>query len=240
MMQQYLQIKGQHEDAILFFRLGDFYEMFFEDAKLVSSELDLVLTGKDCGLEERAPMCGIPHHSAEIYIKKLIDRGYHVAICEQMENPAQAKGIVRRAVVRVISPGTVIESSMLDEEKNNFICSIHREGSSAGICFCDISTGEIYANCIPNDVERGLINEIGRFVPSEIISNAEFLQCKGVMGFVREKIRASCSVVEGEQAFEDMKDCGTMANAKSKGLVRSEGKEYVMKDGDIVNFLFNV
>ena len=205
-MQQYLNIKEQHKNEILFFRLGDFYEMFFEDAKLVSSELELVLTGKDCGLSERAPMCGIPHHSAEVYIKKLIDRGYHVAICEQMENPAQAKGIVRRAVVRVISPGTVIESSMLDEEKNNFICSIYREGDTAGVCFCDISTGEIYANCIADDVERGLVNEIGRFVPSEIISNTEFSKLKGVMSFVKEKIRASFSTVEGEQSFDAMKD----------------------------------
>ncbi|MBR2735581.1 MAG: DNA mismatch repair protein MutS, partial [Clostridia bacterium] len=125
MMQQYLNIKSNYKDSILFFRLGDFYEMFFEDAKLVSQELDLTLTGKDYGQKERAPMCGIPYHSCEAYIARLVSKGYKIAMCDQVENPATAKGIVKREVVRVITPGTVMEDSMLDESKNNYICSIN-------------------------------------------------------------------------------------------------------------------
>ena len=127
MMQQYYKIKEDNKDSILFFRLGDFYEMFFEDAKIVSKELELTLTGKSCGLEERAPMCGVPFHSCESYIARLVQKGYKVAICEQMENPADAKGIVKRDIVRVITPGTVLEASMLDEGKNNYICCVYAE-----------------------------------------------------------------------------------------------------------------
>ena len=125
MMQQYMEIKDQHPDDILFFRLGDFYEMFFEDAKLVSRELELTLTGKNCGLEERAPMCGVPFHSADTYIARLVEKGYRVAICEQTEDPASAKGLVRREVVQIVTPGTVLSSAMLRENENNYIASIH-------------------------------------------------------------------------------------------------------------------
>ena len=145
MMQQYLKIKDENKDSILFFRLGDFYEMFFEDAKLASQELELTLTGRDCGLEERAPMCGVPYHSCEGYIARLVQKGYKVAICEQMEDPSKAKNIVKRDIVRVVTPGTVIESSMLDESCNNYISCIYSEGNNAAMCFCDISTGELYA-----------------------------------------------------------------------------------------------
>ena len=124
MMEQYFQIKQNYPDTLLFFRLGDFYEMFFEDAKIASKELELVLTGRDCGQEERAPMCGVPFHSADSYIAKLVSRGYKVAICEQVEDPATAKGIVKRDVVRIVTPGTVIESNMLDESKNNYLASV--------------------------------------------------------------------------------------------------------------------
>ena len=124
MMRQYLEIKEQNKDSILFFRLGDFYEMFFDDAKTASDELDLVLTGKDCGLEERAPMCGVPFHSCEGYIARLVERGYKVAICEQTEDPAKAKGLVKRDVIRVITPGTVIEDTMLDESRNNYLAAV--------------------------------------------------------------------------------------------------------------------
>ncbi|MEF2794984.1 MAG: DNA mismatch repair protein MutS, partial [Hydrogeniiclostridium sp.] len=123
MMRQYVEMKEKNPGTILFFRLGDFYEMFFEDAKLVSRELDLTLTGRDCGQEERAPMCGVPFHSAENYIARLVQKGYKVAICEQLEDPALAKGLVKRDIIRVITPGTVLESTMLDESKNNYICS---------------------------------------------------------------------------------------------------------------------
>ena len=145
MMNQYFKIKEQYKDALLFFRLGDFYEMFFDDAVTASRELELVLTGRDCGQDERAPMCGVPFHSAEGYIARLVAKGYKVAICEQTEDPATAKGIVRRDVVRVITPGTVTESSMLDEGKNNYIGCIFVEKKAAGLAFADISTGELQA-----------------------------------------------------------------------------------------------
>ena len=141
MMQQYLAEKDNYPDHILFFRLGDFYEMFFEDALTASRVLEITLTGKDCGLEERAPMCGIPYHSAEIYVKKLIESGYRVAIAEQTEDPALAKGIVKRDVIRIVTPGTLVESSMLDEGKNNYIASIYCENKSATVAFADMSTG---------------------------------------------------------------------------------------------------
>ena len=141
MMQQYLEIKKQHKDEILFYRIGDFYEMFFDDALTVSRELDLTLTGKQCGLEERAPMCGVPFHSYEGYVARLISKGYKVAICEQMEDPAKAKGLVKRDIIRVVTPGTVIESSMLQDDKNNYIASIFLKGGAAGLCFADVSTG---------------------------------------------------------------------------------------------------
>ncbi len=148
MMQQYFEIKKQHPDKLLFFRLGDFYEMFYDDAILASKELELTLTGRDCGQAERAPMCGVPFHSYESYVAKLIEKGYKVAICEQMEDPALAKGLVKRDVVRVVTPGTVIEQSMLQDDKNNFIASILIEEERAGLCFADVSTGEAHVTCI--------------------------------------------------------------------------------------------
>ena len=140
MMQQYLQIKEQHKDALLFFRLGDFYELFFEDAITASKELEITLTGRDCGLEERAPMCGVPYHSVEGYISRLIEKGYKVAICEQLEDPSKAKGIVKRDVVRIITPGTLVETSMLDEKSNNYLVSLCRGGEIWGLSIADVST----------------------------------------------------------------------------------------------------
>ena len=172
MMQQYLKVKEQYKDAILFFRLGDFYEMFFDDAKTASRELELVLTGRDCGQEERAPMCGIPYHAADSYIARLVAKGYKVAVCEQTEDPAAAKGIVTRDVIRVHTPGTVIESSMLDEGKNNYLCCLYLEPSSAGVCFADVSTGEIHVTQFSGkQTEDRVINELARFSPSELLIN---------------------------------------------------------------------
>ena len=145
MMKQYLEIKEKYPDCILFFRVGDFYEMFFEDGKTASRALELVLTGKDCGLSERAPMAGVPHHAAEVYAAKLIEKGYKVAICEQLEDPKTAKGIVERGVIRILTPGTIVESNLLEEKKNNYIMSICKSGLYFGISVCDISTGEFYA-----------------------------------------------------------------------------------------------
>ena len=191
MMKQYFEIKKNYEDTILMFRLGDFYEMFFEDAKIVSSELELVLTGRDCGLEERAPMCGVPFHSVDTYLARLIAKGYKVAICEQMEDPAATKGIVRRDVVRIVTPGTVIESNMLDETKNNFLCSIFYRDSSCGLCFADVSTGAIHLTDIDGKtMQTKIINELGRFNPSEIILNREAVGLKSVTAFISDKCSA--------------------------------------------------
>ena len=145
MMQRYLETKEQYKDCILFYRLGDFYEMFFDDAIIAARELEITLTGKDCGQEERAPMAGVPHHAAEMYISRLIAKGYKVAICEQLEDPKTAKGIVKRGVIKVVTPGTIIDSNMLEERKNNYIMSIYKTGIYFGISVCDISTGEFYS-----------------------------------------------------------------------------------------------
>lgn len=170
MMGQYLDIKEKHKDSILFFRLGDFYEMFFDDAKTVSQELDLVLTGKDCGLKERAPMCGVPYHSCEAYISRLVAKGYKIAVCEQTEDPSKTKKLVKRDVVRVITPGTVIEDGMLDETRNNYLAAVCLGKTSFGVCFADASTGEVNVTEIPeDDREKRLIDEIMRFSPSEIL-----------------------------------------------------------------------
>ena len=168
MMQQYLRIHEQYSDCLLLFRLGDFYELFFEDAKTASRELELTLTGKDCGLEERAPMCGVPYHSVNTYIEKLISRGYKVAICEQMEDPATAKGLVDRDVVRVITAGTVTDPTMLEDKANNFLMSVYLDGKKAGLAYTDVSTGEFYVM----EPEINLLRaQISRVHPMEIISN---------------------------------------------------------------------
>ena len=190
MMEQYLKIKEQHKDHILFFRLGDFYEMFFDDAILVSRELELTLTGRACGLDERAPMCGVPFHSYESYVARLIAKGYKVAICEQMEDPALAKGLVTRDVIRVITPGTVIESSMLRDDRNNYIASIWlpAEGDG-GVCFADVSTGVIRTTLIPAaDKQNALLAELGRFWPSEVIFNPAMLDGGAVTAFMKRQL----------------------------------------------------
>ncbi len=192
MMRQYLEFKEKHKSHILFFRLGDFYEMFFDDAKTVSRELELTLTGRDCGLDERAPMCGVPYHSADTYIARLIAKGYKVAVCEQMESPSEAKGIVRREVVRLISKGTIIDADMLDEGRNNYLCSIFLEGSSAGVCFSDVSTGAVYLNELHGeDIVEQLVNELTRFSPSEVIANGAVLSCTYLLDYIRDRLTAS-------------------------------------------------
>ena len=159
MMKQYIEVKKDNLDTIIFFRLGDFYEMFFEDAENISKELELTLTGKNCGLDERVPMCGIPYHAADIYINKLIDKGYRVAICEQMEDPKTTKTLVKRDVVQVVSSGTRMNSDMLDEKSNNYIGSILDLKYSYVVCYSDITTGEVNAFIKEKD-ENGIVNEI--------------------------------------------------------------------------------
>ena len=190
MMQQYFEVKNQYPDFLLFYRLGDFYEMFFDDAITASRALELTLTGRDCGEAERAPMCGVPFHSADSYIGRLIEKGFKVAICEQMEDPAQAKGLVRRDVVRVITPGTVIESTLLPEQKNNYLCSLYVGSNEFGLCFADISTATVFATVLDGaDAEDRLLAELGTYAPREVIANlgasrfpnaADYLASRGV------------------------------------------------------------
>ena len=223
MMQQYFEMKKQNPDTILFFRLGDFYEMFFDDAKLVSRELDLTLTGRDCGQEERAPMCGVPFHSYETYVARLVQKGYKVAICEQMEDPAKAKGLVKRDIIRVITPGTVLESSMLDEAKNNYICSVCVRGERAGCCFADISIGEVHGVLLSGSLQELLKNELSRFSPREILLNPEGLDLKELPQFIRDRLCASLELLE-ETEF---------AAENSVPLVLSQFKKSSLEEMDL-------
>jgi len=170
MMQQYLDVKEKHKDCIVFFRLGDFYEMFFEDAQLASRELELTLTGKDCGLSERAPMCGVPYHAASTYVSRLIEKGYKVAICEQMTDPALSKGLVERDVIRIITPGTVVEPALLDEKSNYYILCVAFQGKDAALAYTDVSTGEFTVHLL-KDAEKRLRDELTRIRPHEILTN---------------------------------------------------------------------
>ena len=202
MMQHYLDTKNQYKDCVLFYRLGDFYEMFFEDAEIVSKELELTLTGKDCGQDKRAPMSGIPHHAADSYIAKLIEKGYKVAICEQVEDAKEAKGMVKREVVRVVTPGTVIESNLLDEKKNNYIMAIYKSGLYFGISVCDVSTGEFLATQIVehNNFAR-LLDEISRYSPAEIIVSEMMFNSKTEIEKIKERFKTYISL-ESEESFD--------------------------------------
>ncbi|MBR4935352.1 MAG: DNA mismatch repair protein MutS [Anaerotignum sp.] len=176
MMQQYFEIKENYKHCLLFFRLGDFYEMFFEDAVIASKELEITLTGRDCGQEERAPMCGVPFHSADGYIARLVEKGYKIAICEQVEDPKVAKGLVKRDVVRVITPGTVVDNTVLDETKNNYILSVFSSNSGYGIAVCDVTTGEFQTTEFGSvQAAAKILDETARFSPAELICNTEFL-----------------------------------------------------------------
>lgn len=190
MMKQYLEIKEKYRDSILFFRLGDFYEMFFEDAITASKELEIALTGRDCGQKEKAPMCGIPFHSADTYIAKLIEKGYKVAICEQVEDPSKAVGLVKRDVVRVITPGTVIDPNMLDEKKNNYLCCIFLDEKGYGLAYVDVSTGDFFTTegILENvDIIDALFDELGKIMPTEIICNNFFYDNEIISSKIRQR-----------------------------------------------------
>ncbi|MBQ1687207.1 MAG: DNA mismatch repair protein MutS, partial [Ruminococcus sp.] len=200
MMKQYFQIKEQNKDCILFYRLGDFYEMFYEDAKIASRELELTLTGRDCGQEERAPMCGVPFHSCEGYIARLVAKGYKVAICEQTEDPKTAKGLVKRDIIRVITPGTVMEQSMLEEGKNNYISCLYAEQKIIGLCFCDISTGELYVTEITGkDAANILANQLSSYSPREILLGGDIIKIKSLPGFIKSKLSAGVEMLEDDR-----------------------------------------
>ena len=205
MMQNYLNTKAQYKDCILFYRLGDFYEMFYDDAITASRELEITLTGKACGTEEKAPMCGVPFHAAEIYISRLIAKGYKVAIAEQLEDPKQAKGIVKRDVIRVVTPGTVIETNMLEEKKNNYIMGIVKKGLYYGLAICDISTGDFYATQIklPENNFEKLLDEYARFVPAEIVVNETMGLSTKEIDIMKDRNNTFVTIRENEMFSED-------------------------------------
>ena len=200
MMRQYFAMKEKYPNTILFFRLGDFYEMFFNDAKTVSRELELTLTGRECGQDERAPMCGVPFHSAESYIAKLVAKGYKVAICEQLEDPKLVKGLVKRDVIRVITPGTVLENSMLDEARNNYLCSLCCREGAAGMCFADVSTGKLTVAQLRADsqdaLSRQITDRLARYTPSEILVDPQAAGLTGALDFIRDRLRASVETLD--------------------------------------------
>lgn len=230
MMQKYLETKESYPDCILFYRLGDFYEMFFDDAITVSRELELTLTGKDCGLEERAPMCGIPHHAAENYLARLVSKGYKVAICEQLEDPKATKGIVKRGVIRVVTPGTVVDSNMLEERKNNYIMSIYKSGIYFGISVTDITTGEFYSSQI-KEVNNFplLLDEIARFSPSEIIINTMMERSVEELSKIKERFEnVYISQVKDEYFKEDYEDL------KNRFQIKKENQENITNLDDLL------
>jgi DNA mismatch repair protein MutS len=205
MMKQYRKIKEDHSDCILFFRLGDFYEMFEDDARTASKELDLTLTTRDRAKEdpdERVPMCGVPYHSSEAYISRLIAKGYKVAICEQMEDPKTAKGLVDRDVIRIVTPGTVIDPSMLEDGKSNYLASVYLDTGGAAVCFADISTGEICARSFSASEKPRVLNELARFSPSEAVINCAAAEDSGIRAMLDNKL--SCLVETQDERFDYM------------------------------------
>ena len=241
MMEQYFQVKDQYKDYLLFYRLGDFYEMFFDDAVIASRELDLTLTGRDCGEAERAPMCGVPFHSCEGYIGKLIEKGYKVAICEQMEDPALAKGLVKREVVRVITPGTLIESNLLSEHKNNYLCALYMGEFDYGVCFADISTAQVYATSFDgNNMDARLRNELGTYAPREILCNLK----RANMGEIGEFIvsHGDMMLTDGQGARFDAAVCRELVKSQFGEQLRPEvleNKALIMAVGAVLSYLID-
>ena len=238
MMKQYFKIKEQNKDSILFFRLGDFYEMFYDDAKIASKELELTLTGRDCGQAERAPMCGVPFHSCEGYIARLVDKVYKVAICEQTEDPATAKGLVKRDIIRVITPGTVMESSMLDEGRNNYICCMFSDSKKIGLCFCDISTGELYATEISgSDSVNSLTSQLASYNPREILIGGDIVKIKSLPAFIKSKLSAGVEMLRDESF--DNKLCTDTVNMQFGEEMQciSDSQVLINAIGALINYL---
>ncbi len=244
MMKHYIETKDKYRDCFLFYRLGDFYEMFFDDAILASRELEITLTGKDCGLPERAPMCGIPFHAAENYIEKLIEKGYKVAICEQLEDPATCKGIVKRDVIRIVTPGTVIESNMLDEKENNYIMSIYQKGVYFGISICDITTGDFYASEIKETNNfQILLDEIARYSPAEIITNKLFFEVQDNVKLIRDRFKVYISAVDDglfEESDENLKDNFRFLDNTENELVKIDDKKLVIASANALLEYLNI
>ena len=236
MMKQYMAIKERHKDCILLFRLGDFYEMFFDDAKTASDVLGLTLTGKDYGQKERAPMCGMPYHSSDSYIAKLIEYGFKVAICEQMEDPATAKGIVKREVVRIITPGTVIEENMLSEEQNNYLASVCVINGQCGVCFIDVSTGAVRSSvCEENNIEQFLINETGRFSPSELLIDSSINIMHDFKTFIEKKLECKVNVLPDEFYINGLDGSNILSHFNAPNL-----ESVSLKRGNVDTAAFDV
>ena len=238
MMQQYVKTKEEYKDCILFYRLGDFYEMFFEDAKIVSKELELTLTGKNCGLEERAPMCGVPFHAVEGYLSKLVSKGYKVAICEQMEDPSTAKGLVKREVIRVVTPGTNLSAQALDESRNNYIMSIVYISDRFGISFADVATGGYFVT--ETDSVRGLLDEIYKFSPREVVCNEAFLMSGVDTEELKERLHVVLYALENWYFDEELckkELCSHFQVASLKGLGVSDYACGVLAAGALLRYL---
>jgi len=240
MMKQYKEIKARNPDSILFFRLGDFYEMFHDDAKLVSKELDLTLTTRDRNKppEQRVPMCGVPYHSCDSYIARLIAKGYKVSICEQTEDPAQAKGLVDRDIIRVITPGTVISSAMLEDSKNNYICAVYAGSDTCGLCLCDISTGEVFASAFPlSDEGMGhLQNELARFHPAEAVLSTRAWKNDGLKAFLKEKLNCLCE--NGGEARFRLDASRPLAEKQFKTGLQDMPETAVQAAGGLMAYLY--
>lgn len=239
MMTQYLKTKEEYEDCILFYRLGDFYEMFFDDATTASKEMEITLTGKSCGLEERAPMCGVPYHAVDSYINRLVTKGYKVCIVEQTEDPAQAKGLVKREVVRIVTPGTNLNTAAMDEGRNNYIMSIAYIGGKFGISIADVTTGDYYVTEVTT--ERNVVDEINKFMPSEIICNHSFLMSG--MDIDDLKDRLSISVFELEEWYFDEEICSDVLKehfgmVDLAGLGISNMSLGIIASGSLLKYLY--
>lgn len=238
MMQQYVETKKQYKDCILFYRLGDFYEMFFEDALTASKELEITLTGKNCGLEERAPMCGIPHHAVDGYLNKLVSRGYKVAICEQVEDPKIAKGIVKRDVIRVVTPGTNLNTQMLDDSKNNYLLAVFYSNKGYGISCVDVTTGDYSVTEV--DTSKKVLDEINKFGPSEIICNEAFLESKIEVDDLKNRLGISISSLEPWHFDHDLCERSLKEHFQTKALEGLGLKDYslgVIAAGAIMQYL---
>lgn len=244
MMEQYFQIKSEYPGMLLFFRLGDFYEMFFDDAKIAAEELDLVLTGRDCGQDERAPMCGVPFHSADNYIARLVNKGYKVAICEQIEDPKSVKGLVKRDVIRIITPGTVIEGNMLDDAVNNYLCAICRGEKETGLCFADVSTAQFHITVVNNETaQEQIINQLSTYQPKEILVNSAALDFTAVSDFAKSRLDADAQLLDDEKFnFEECANLilETLKKDEISSLGLGHSKTAVSALGAVIDYLKQV
>ncbi len=239
MMQHYLQVKEEYPGCIVFYRLGDFYEMFFDDARIVSKELELTLTGRACGLEERAPMCGVPFHAADTYLNRLVQKGYKVAICEQVEDPSTAKGMVKREVVRIATPGTNIDMQALDETKNNYIMCIVYSIDKYGISIADVTTGDFFVTEV--DTERKLIDEINKFSPSEIICNEAFYMSGVDVSDMKERLRIAVTSLDAWYFGDDLAKETLLSHFKIhtlEGLGLQDYDSGVLASGALLKYLY--